>query len=319
MSISSNTPDGGSSGLRLALDAMGTRFELLIASNGPEHDLRAAGEEALDVIRDWHNRLSAFDKGSIVNLINRHAGERAVRVDRDMLELLRACSLWNHETGGAFDITLGSLMAHHGFRERQTTGLLPAFGMSCLEMNEDESAVFVTHPEVRLDFGAVAKGWAIDEACGVLRNLGVTSALLHGGTSTAKAIGVRPDGQPWQIRTDAGPDAPVALLADSALSVSAPRGRRNESGEGHVIDPRTGEPTSGAQLAGAVVYNAAESDAWSTALLVLGIRPGSMRDEIASILHTPAGEWSLGGASAPDVFSGGQTDKKARGSDEEQA
>ncbi|RNC80869.1 MAG: FAD:protein FMN transferase [Phycisphaera sp.] len=310
MSTSSNTPDGGSSGLRLALDAMGTRFELLIASDGPAHDLRAAGEEALDVICDWHNRLSAFDKGSIVNLINQHAGERAVRVDRDMLDLLIACSKWDEETGGVFDIALGSLMSQLGFRGQAGSNSTPAFGMSYLEINEEESAVFVTHPEVRLDFGAVAKGWAIDEACRVLQELGVTNALLHGGTSTAKAIGSRPDGQPWQVRTDAETDAPVVFLTDSALSVSAPRGRLNEAGQGHVIDPRTGEPTRGAQLGGAAVYSAAESDAWSTALLVLGERPGSMRDEIASILHTPAGEWSLGGASAPDVFRGGSTDQK---------
>lgn len=295
-------------GLRLALDAMGTRFELLIASDDPVHNLRAAGEEALDVIRDWHDRLSAFDKGSVVNQINQHAGERAVRVDRDMLELLEACKQWNQATGGAFDIALGSLMSHLGFRGETDANPTPAFGMSYLELDREESAVFVTHPEVRLDFGAVAKGWAIDEACRVLQELGVTNTLLHGGTSTAKAIGTRPDGKPWQIRTEAETDAPVAFLEDNALSVSAPRGRLNEAGEGHVLDPRTGEPTSGAQLAGAVVYSAAESDAWSTALLVLGERPGSMREEIASILLTPAGEWSLGGASAPDVFRGGPTD-----------
>ncbi|GAB5496963.1 MAG: FAD:protein FMN transferase [Phycisphaerales bacterium] len=308
MSTSSNTPDGGSSGLRLALDAMGTRFELLIASDMQAHDLRAIGEEAFDVIRDWHSRLNAFDKGSIVSLINQHAGQRAVRVDRETLELFAACARWNAETCGAFDIALGSLMAHHGFRGQQGSGSLPAFGMSYLEINENESAVFVTHPEVRLDFGAVAKGWAIDEACSVLQELGVTSALLHGGTSTARAIGFRPDGQRWHVRTDMATGAPIALLADAALSVSAPRGRLNESGQGHVIEPRTGEPTNGAQLAGAVVYNAAESDAWSTALLILGERPGSMREEIASILHSPAGEWSLGGASAPVVFNGDQHD-----------
>lgn len=311
MHSQSNTPDGGSIGLRLALEAMGTRFELLIADEGNKHDLRAAGEEALDVIRDWHDRLSAFDKGSIVSLINRSAGDRAVRVDRDMLDLLLACRRWHSETHGAFDIALGSLMAHHGFRDQQhATDLLPAFGMAFVDIDERESAVFLTHPDVRLDFGAVAKGWAIDEACCVLRDAGITSALLHGGTSTCCAIGNRPDGEPWRVRTDVDDAAPVALLADMAFSVSAPRGRRNEAGQGHVIDPRTGQPTQGALLAGAAVYNAAESDAWSTALLVLGERPGSMRDEIASILHAPAGPWSLGGALAPDVFTGGHLDQE---------
>ncbi|MFI4872361.1 MAG: FAD:protein FMN transferase [Phycisphaerales bacterium JB061] len=306
MTTNSNTPDGGQVGLRLALDAMGTRFELLIADAGNESELRAVGEEALECIADWHNRLSAFDAGSVVSAINAAAGERAVRVDRDMLDLLQACKAWHADSGGAFDIAIGSLMKHHGFRggapaDTQT----PAFGMGHLEIDEAESAVFLSHPDVRLDFGAVAKGWAIDEACELMREAGIASALLHGGSSTARAIGSRPDGQPWRIKVCADEHAPIVLLSDASFSVSAPSGRLNDNQEGHVLDPRSGLPANCAGFAAAVVYSAAESDAWSTALLVLGERPGSMRAEIASILHgthSAQTEWSIEGESAPRVI-----------------
>lgn len=299
MPINDFSQDGGPTGLRLALEAMGTRFELLIADEGEARDLRAAGEEAMSVIRDWHDRLSAFDASSIVSRINQSAGVRAVRVDADMLELLLACRAWHEMSEGAFDIALGSLMAHHGFRGADAAiGERPAFGMAHVVIDEREHAVMVTHPDVRLDLGAVAKGWAIDEACRVLEEFGVRSALLHGGTSTVRAIGAPPGAGAWRVRLEGGGGSPVVELRDAALSVSAPSGRTNTAGHGHVIDPRTGEPGPSARVAGAVVYNAGASDAWSTALLVLGRRAGSMPEAITSILYlddSGGGRWDIKG------------------------
>jgi thiamine biosynthesis lipoprotein len=314
MTTNSNTPDGGQVGLRLALNAMGTRFELLIADSGAESGLRAIGEEALECIEDWHNRLSAFDSGSMVSTINAGAGMRAVRVDRDMLDLLIACRQWHAESEGCFDVALGSLMRHHGFRSEQPADSpMPAFGMKHVEINEEESAVFLAHPEVRLDFGAVAKGWAIDEACELLKQAGITSAIMHGGSSTAKAVGARLDGQAWRVKMCDEEHAPIALLKDASLSVSAPSGRVNDKDQGHVIDPRTGEPAQCVKHAAAVVYSAAASDAWSTALLVLGKRPGSMPGEFASILHSTKNEqsqWSIQGVSARHVIEESNSDQE---------
>jgi len=297
MSVS-NRENKGRVSLRLALDAMGTRFELLIADDASETAIRALGEDALACIDDWHRRLSAFDKGSVVSAINAGAGTRAVRVDRDMLDLLLACRRWHAETCGAFDVTLGALMQHHGFRgDASVVSQSPAFGMRYVEIDEDQDAVFLSHPDVQLDFGGVAKGWAIDEACENLKESGVVSAIIHGGTSTAKAIGVRPDGKPWRVKVHGDDDAPAALLAGASLSVSAPSGRVNDRQQGHVLDPRTGGPTKALNLAAAIADNAAASDMWATALLVMGKRPESMPGTIASILHLADGSWRIEGES----------------------
>ena len=70
--------------LRLAVGAMGTRFELvLLAGRG---DLRAAGEAAIDEIETWHRRLSRFAPDSLVSHINREAARAPVRLDRDPFE-----------------------------------------------------------------------------------------------------------------------------------------------------------------------------------------------------------------------------------------
>lgn len=110
----------------------------------------------------------------------------------------------------------------------------------------------------------------------MLRSSGVSSALLHGGTSTVVALGAPPGEPGWRVAVETAPGsgpAPVAVLRDAALSVSAPHGRTLADGSGHVLDPRTGAPAEGPGVAAVIASSARWADAWSTALLVLGALP----------------------------------------------
>ncbi len=295
MSHTDSHPDGGSIGLRLALQAMGTRFELLLADDRDLHELRAAGEAALACVRDWHVRLSVFDPGSLVSRINATAHREPVRIDLDMLDLFRACERLGSVTAGAFDVAVGALMDYHGFRAGVQGAEPPAYGMEHVEICERQMTVRFRVPGVKLDFGAIAKGWAIDRALDVLRESGVRSALLHGGTSTIGALGSAPGNKPWRVRIEDDEHAPIALLTDASLSVSAPKGRLNDSNQGHVIDPRTGMPSVGARLAAALAVYSDETDAISTALVVLNQRPGSIPAGVVSILPAENGGWDVRG------------------------
>jgi thiamine biosynthesis lipoprotein len=133
-----------------------------------------------------------------------------------------------------------------------------------------------------IDLGAIGKGYALAQAALVLRELGVESALLHGGTSSVTAIGTPPGEAAWRIAIEYPDDggAPahdhllaVVPLADASLSVSAVWGRTFVAGDlryGHVLDPRRGHPVQGALLAAVVCDDATAADALSTAWLVLG-------------------------------------------------
>jgi len=265
--------------VRLALEAMATRFEVVLDGGEPRR-LQAAGEQALDRIREEEERLSAFRRDSLVARLNRAAGGPPVAVDGEFLELLQLCRRLHRETGGAFDPTVGGRMQELG--HHPGGGCSPArwgFG----EVEIDTRAGRVRLPEsMRLDLGGIGKGWALDLARGELQRLGVTSALLHGGASTVAALGVEPYEEGWAVAirdrrypVDPGTGPRLAarrLLRNQALSVSAPDGRK-AGAAGHVVDPRTGEPAAGTALAAAVCPSAAAADAWSTALLVLGKVP----------------------------------------------
>ncbi len=275
----------------LGLDAMATRFELVLPpGDGPGGDdpgrLRAIGEEALAEIGRQEVRLSAYRAASDISWINANAGERAVKVEPRLFALLGRCVALSDATGGAFDITVGPLMRVWNFAGASggaphpvpSSGLIAdaraRVGYQHLHLDARASTVRFGRSGMSLDLGAAGKGYAIDVAARSLRDQGVTSALLHGGTSSVHAIGAPPDRAawtvPWAASAGSGRSVP---LCDGALSVSAVHGKAFTSEGhvyGHVIDPRMGWPTDAASSALVTGPGSLECDALSTALLVLG-------------------------------------------------
>jgi thiamine biosynthesis lipoprotein len=269
--------------VRLALEAMGTRFELIL---GPGQEdgarLRAIGEEALAEIVRLDDQLSIYRSSSEVSWINARANVAAVRIEERLFRLIERCVQLSRATDGAFDVTVGPLMSVWGFFDGP--GRIPgederrraesSVGWKHLELNSIERTVRFRRPGMRIDFGAIGKGYAIDRAIEILHGHGVTSALLHGGTSSIHAIGAPADADAWHIRwiSPVGAERMFALR-DRALSVSAVHGKAFEAEGrvfGHVMDPRTGTPTMGARATVVTGPQSLECDAISTALLVLG-------------------------------------------------
>jgi len=164
-------------------------------------------------------------------------------------------------------------------------------GMDLVHLDPENFTVEFAREGVMLDLGAIGKGYAIERAAEILREAGVTSALLHGGTSTVYALGHPSDAEYWKVAVEDPPASvtatsvplPPVLLKDEAMSVSAIWGRSfQKEGQlfGHVLDPRTGNPVAKAILAAVILPSATETDALSTALLTLG---GEGHDNIAKL------------------------------------
>jgi len=274
----------------VALDAMATRFEIVLHGENPV-SLRAAGEEALAEVERLEARLSLFRPDSEIARVNARAARKPVRVTPEVYALLDHARRLSDETGGAFDITIAPLMRCWGFHGGSGTVPSPeaiaaareCIGMRLVELDARDFTVRFARDGVMLDLGAIGKGYAVEQAAEILREAGVTSALIHGGTSTAFAIGQPPDAGCWKVAidrpaADGGAKSSSLLttveLRDEALSVSAVWGRCLEAGGqvyGHEIDPRTGWPANAAVLAAVATGSATESDALSTALITVGL------------------------------------------------
>lgn len=272
----------------LARNAMATRFEIVLYGDDAR-SLRAAGEEALEEISRLEAQLSLYQPTSEIAHLNDRAAREPVRVTPGVFALLQRAKNISQESGGAFDITIAPLVRCWGFMHGRGHIPLPdalaearaKIGMHLVRLNEADSTVRFAREGVMLDLGAIGKGYAVERAAEILREAGVGSALLHGGTSTVYALGHPPDAGRWKVAIDGPPwtrstkPSPLALvlLKDESLSVSAVWGKSFQADGrtfGHVLDPRTGRPVAGALLAAVILPSATETDALSTALLVAG-------------------------------------------------
>jgi thiamine biosynthesis lipoprotein len=273
--------------VRLASRAMHTRFELLLCGEESDlADLRAAGEEALAEIEQVESWLSAYREDAVFFQINA-AKQKPVRVDARLLTFLQTAQELSRLSNGSFDLTIGPLVELWRSHGQKQTIPSPEEIAACLHLVGTENIVRIDPGNqtielaaagARLDAGAIGKGYALDRAANVLRDVGIRSALLHGGTSSLIAIGAPPNhskGWPIAVQHPLIPEAVLTSLTlkDQALGVSAVHGRTfYAEGRrfGHILNSHTGYPVEKTLLSACVHPLATYADALSTALLVQG-------------------------------------------------
>lgn len=157
----------------------------------------------------------------------------------------------------------------------KTAELLEKVGYDKVELNNDQIQM---EPGGMIDLGAVGKGYAGDEAAQILRERGITAALLDIG-GNIQAIGTKPDGSDWRVGLKdpfSGGVLGIIQVSDVAVVTSGNYERFfiGEDGKvyGHIIDPATGHPVENGIASVSVIASEGKlCDALSTALFVMGL------------------------------------------------
>ena len=301
--VGSETAIGQTSGLQLFSDsrpAMGTIFRIYLYSPDREKAF-AQLEAAFYEIERVEEVLSNYRPNSEVSRINRVAGVETVTTDPEVFHLLQRSFEFSRRTHGAFDITVGPLMRAWGFF--RASGRYPASaelsqarastGWDRVKLDTDDRTVRFLSPGMELDLGGIGKGYAVDQVVSVLRDAGVTSALIDAGSSTLYALGAPPGKNVWKVMVPkpgqrSQPVSEVGLR-DTSLSTSGSYEkffRLNGRTYCHIMDPRTGEPVQGMLQTTVIASTATDSDALSTAMFVMG--PTAGRDLLQSMPGTSA-------------------------------
>jgi thiamine biosynthesis lipoprotein ApbE len=273
--------------VREARYIMGSLCEIRAFGPDPEA-LRGAMFRAFLEIEAADRALSDYRPESELSELSRAAGLGAVPVSSLTADFLQEAARLSAASGGALDITVGPLVDAWGFRGSphaaspaggDLEALRPLIGHDKvrIEPSADGAArVRLERPGMRLDPGALGKGFAADLAARRLRADGVRSALID-FSGNMVAIGAPPgeDGWPVAIRDPAQPGAILGTirLRDRAVSSSGVHGKAIEVGgacRGHILSPRTLRPVEGVLGAAVVAPTAARADGWSTAACVLG-------------------------------------------------
>lgn len=261
-----------------------------------EEDFRRTAQEFHDSLLEYHQLFDVYHEyGGINNLktVNDRAGGDPVEVDGRIIDLLLFCRELKGLTGGRVDVTMGSVLAL--WHEARTEGVddpehaaLPDAGaleeaakhtgFDLLEIDQEASTLRLTDPLARLDVGAVAKGWAVEQVCRA-----APAGLLVSVGGNVRATGPKPEGNsPWVVGVqdpDGGKqDYLHTLNIDRQSVVSSGDYQRYYTVDGvryhHIIDPDTLRPGVLWRAVTVVCPDSGLADGLSTALFLLSREEG---------------------------------------------
>jgi thiamine biosynthesis lipoprotein len=268
-----------------SVDAMGTTYTI-DAYGASAGLLESATESAFDEVRRLDQLLSNYLPGSELSQVNQRAYESPVRVSKEFFELLQDCFAYSRKSEGSFDITVGPLMKVWGFykgsghlpHRAEVRAALDHIGYEHVRLDSENLTVRFTEPGMSLDPGGVGKGYAVDRMAAILRDSGITSALISGGGSSIYGIGVPPaDSSGWYISIrdpkDDNKKASELYLHDNSVSTSG-NYEKFFWAEGklysHIMNPRTGYPSEGMLSVSVVSPKTLDSEVWAKPYYILG-------------------------------------------------
>lgn len=285
---------------RFSHAAMASVFEVYCVHDDGEY-ARQAARRAFTVVDRLELDLSRFVENSDITRINHLVAGESARVSVWTMECLQIARLLYEETGGVFDVSIGSGLEH-------------------LELVRGDYRVQAQAEGIRIDLGGIGKGYAVDRIAEELADWEVDRALVHAGSSSVLALAPPPELPGWPLTLSnpwSGSIVARILARDQALSGSGIR-----KGD-HILEPRTGQPVRFraaawvsahatvwarfCERAGVGHSAAAVADAVSTAFMILPaekleafcldhpgmeswILQGSQdQPEASSLLHFPVG------------------------------
>ena len=268
---------------------MGLPFRIVLYA--PDNaTAESAATAAFKRIAQLNGSLSDYEPDSELSKLSRTAGQgQAVPVSQDLWKVLDRSQQLARLSNGAFDITVGPVVSlwRKARRERKLPDPVrlqqarAAVGYEKLQLDRRRHTAKLLVAGMRLDLGAIAKGYAVDEALAVLQRRGIMRALVSGGGDMA-AGAPPPRAKGWRIEiapldVSNAPPARFVLLSHAGLATSGDVFQNLESDGrrySHIVDPHTGVGLTDHSLVTVIARDGITADSLATAVSVLGPKAG---------------------------------------------
>lgn len=277
------------------LKLMGTRFDItVVASNQDIGQINI--DEATAEIKRIEALISSWIPDSETSLINRNAGIRPVKVSLEIFQLIERAKQISELTDGAFDISFSSMdeiWKFDGSMQRKPTDAelersIAKVGYQKIILNEKDQTVFLREKGMKISFGAIGKGYAADKAKELLISKQVVGGIIN-AAGDLTTWGTKPNGDKWIIGI-ANPLSKEKIfswlpIVESSVATSGNYEKFvvfDGIKYSHIIDPRTGQPSTGVNSVSIFAKSAELCDALATAVFIMGEEAGlSLIDQLA--------------------------------------
>jgi len=247
-------------------------------------------DDVFERIKELEDKISSEKQDTEIIEINNNAGIKPVKVTSDVYRLIETGKKHSQLANGLFDITIGPLtqLWHIGFpdarkpEQHEINEVLPLIDYNEIELDPNNQTVFLTKKGMKLDLGAIAKGFITDEVVKILEEKKITSAIIDLG-GNIYAYGHSPSNDPWTIGIQDPFSARGNIVGrikqeDQSIVTSGIYERYLEvDGEKyhHLLNPNDGYPYQN-DIAGVTIItpSSMDADALSTATFAMGIEEG---------------------------------------------
>ncbi|HMK04057.1 MAG TPA: FAD:protein FMN transferase [Ferruginibacter sp.] len=267
---------------------MGNSFEITVVAAD-----KAWAEQKTDMavaeIKRIEKLLTTFDENSQTNQINKRAGIAAVKVDREVVDLIKRSLRISEITDGAFDITYGSVdkrlwnfdSTMIALPDQVTArSMVKLINYRNVLLDEEECTVTLKEKGMRIGFGGIGKGYAAEMARALLIKEGVESGIVN-ASGDLTSWGTQADGKPWTIgiADPCNAHLPFAYMNVTGLAVATSGNYQkyvmiDGKKYSHTINPKTGLPVTGIKSVTIICPNAEIADAMATPVTIMGIKAG---------------------------------------------
>ncbi len=275
--------------VKLETRAMACQFSCLWSAVDRHHT--GIVSDSLELIHELEDKLSIYRAHTEVSLLNRDGYTNKIPVSEEVYCLLKEAIELSELTDGAFNPVSRALTLL--WRDARSEGILPeqsqiddallhSHPRDVLFDDNDQSIQFLT-PQLSFDLGAIGKGYALDRAGTLLKGNGLTSFIFHGGQSSLLVGDPAPGTRGWTLSLkhplNFDEQLGTFVVHNQAIAVSGAAVQYHEFDGvryGHVIDPRTGWPSTGVLNSLVVAPTSAQADALATALFVGGLETAQL-------------------------------------------
>ncbi|SFU66874.1 thiamine biosynthesis lipoprotein [Pustulibacterium marinum] len=269
------------------LKLMGSRFDITVVAND-ETSGNAAIDKAVAEITRLEKMISSWDSTSQTAAINKNAGIQPVYVSTELFELIARALKISQLTQGAFDISYASMDKIWKFDGSMTAAPSPdaiaqsvaKVGYQNILLDKKAQTVFLKEKGMKIGFGAIGKGFAADKAKALLMADGIVGGIIN-ASGDLNTWGTQADGSDWKVAITNPFNKSKAFswlpVVNSAVVTSGNYEKYvsfNGKRYSHIIDPRTGYPTTGIISATIFTKDAEVADALATSVFVMGIEVG---------------------------------------------